>query len=343
MRAQGRQYKLNLNNRHSWLDFSFKYGALLIIALVIVVFSAVNSAFFSYDNIADILRAISITMFVAIGVTLSQIVDGFDLSVGSTVSLTTVVAATLMVWFNQPLIVVIIVPLVIGVVIGLINAFLIVRVRIPDLLATLAVMYVIAGIHKTYTKGYSIYNNMPMTDGTKAPGKFSPDFLWIGQGKLFGVPVPVLLMIVAVALVHLFLTYTRWGRQLYITGGNREAARLAGISVNRIRLVAYVLSGLFAAIGGILYAARIGSGQVDAGAGLLMDSVAAVFVGYSVFGAGKPNVIGTFFGALLIGVLINGLTMLNLPYFAFDIVKGAVLVLALAVTFVHLNRRKKNG
>lgn len=330
---------MNLNNRNRFLDFSFKYGALLVIALVVVVFSVANTAFFSYDNIADILRAISITMFVAIGVTLSQIVDGFDLSVGSTVSLTTVVAATLMVWFQQPLLVVIVVPCIIGVVIGLLNAFLIVRIRIPDLLATLAVMYVVAGIHKTYTKGYSIYNNMQMTDGSKAPGKFLPEFLWIGQGKLFGVPVPVLLMIVAVALVHVFLTYTRWGRQLYITGGNREAARLAGISVNRIRLAAYVLSGLFAAFGGILYAARIGSGQVDAGAGLLMDSVAAVFVGYSVFGAGKPNVIGTFFGAVLIGVLINGLTMMNLPYFAFDIVKGAVLVLALAITFIHLKRR----
>jgi simple sugar transport system permease protein len=340
MPAQGRQTALLPNNRNSFLDFSFKYGALFVIVLVFVVFSIVNPAFLTYDNIADILRAISITMFVAIGVTLSQIVDGFDLSAGSTVSLTTVVAATLMVWYQQPLIVVLAVPLAIGVLVGLLNALLIVRVRIPDLLATLAVMYVVAGIHKTYTKGYSIYNNMQMTDGTKAPGKFLPDFLWIGQGKLLGVPVPVILMIVAVALVHVFLTYTRWGRQLYVTGGNREAARLSGISVNRVRLSAYVLSGLFAAVGGILYAARIGSGQVDAGAGLLMEAVAAVFVGYSVFGAGKPNVIGTFFGAVLIGVLINGLTMLNLPYYAFDIVKGTVLILALAITFIHLARRK---
>jgi simple sugar transport system permease protein len=327
-----------MNNK--LLDFSFKYGALLVIAAVFIVFTIVNPNFMTYDNIADILRSISIVTFVAIGVTFSQIVDGFDLSVGSTVSLTTVVAATLMVWYQQPLIVVLIVPIVIGIVIGLLNAFLIVKVRIPDLLATLAVMYIIGGVHKTYTKGYSIYNNMAMTDGTKAPGKFSPEFLWIGQGKLLGIPVPVLLMIVAVALVHIFLTYTRWGRQLYVTGGNREAARLSGISVNKVRLAAYVLSGVFAAFGGILFASRVGSGQVDAGAPLLMEAVAAVFVGFSVFGAGRPNVIGTFFGAVLIGVLLNGLTMLNLPYFAFDIIKGCVLVLALAVTFVHLNRRR---
>ncbi|MBD0383485.1 ABC transporter permease [Paenibacillus sedimenti] len=322
------------------LDFSFKYGALFVIALVVIVFSIINENFMTYDNIADILRSISIVTFVAIGVTLSQIVDGFDLSVGSTVSLSTVAAAALMVWYEQPLILVLIVPIVIGALIGLLNALLIVKIRIPDLLATLAIMYMIGGVQKTFTKGFSIYNNMRFQDGTVAPGKFSPEFLWIGQGKLLGVPVPVILMIVAVIAVHVFLTYTRWGRQLYITGGNREAARLSGISVNKIRLAAYVLSGVFAGLAGILYASRVGSGQIDAGAPLLMEAVASVFVGYSVLGAGKPNVIGTFFGAVLIGVLLNGLTMLNVPYFGFDIIKGGVLVLALAITFVHLNRRK---
>ncbi|WP_281885035.1 ABC transporter permease [Paenibacillus sp. YYML68] len=328
--------------KEKWLDFTYKYGALAVIALVIAGFSAVNEHFLSYDNMADILRSISIVTFVAIGVTFSQIVDGFDLSVGATVSLTTVVVATLMVWYELPLVVVLTVPLLIGIVIGLLNALLIVKVRIPDLLATLAIMYIIGGVHKTYTKGFSIYNNMQMTDGTKAPGKFDPSFLWIGQGKLLGMPVPVILMIVAVIAVHIFLTYTRWGRQMYVTGGNREAARLSGISVNRIRTFAYILSGIFAAVGGILFAARVGSGQIDAGAPLLMEAVAAVFVGYSVLGAGKPNVIGTFFGAVLIGVLLNGLTMLNMPYYAFDIVKGSVLVLALAVTFIHLSRRRSS-
>lgn len=222
----------------------------------------------------------------------------------------------------------------------MLNAFLIVKVRIPDLLATLAVMYIIGGVHKTYTKGFSIYNNMQMTDGTKAPGKFTESFLWIGKGEPLGLPVPVVLMIVAVVAVHIFLTYTRFGRQLYVTGGNQEAARLSGIQVNKVRTIAYVLSGIFGAVGGILFAARVGSGQIDAGAPLLMEAVAAVFVGFSVLGAGKPNVIGTFFGAVLIGVLLNGLTMLNLPYYAFDIIKGTVLVLALAITFIHLNRRR---
>ena len=322
------------------LPFTFKYGALIFIGVVILFFSLRNEYFFTYGNITDILRSISIVTFVAIGVTISLTVDGFDLSVGSTVSLTTVVTATMMVWYELPLIVVLVVPLAIGAIVGLLNALLIVKIRIPDLLATLAVMYIVAGIHKTYTKGYSIYSNMPMPDGSTAPGVMDKSFLWIGQGKLLGVPFPVILMIVAVIAAHVFFKYTRWGRQMIMTGGNEEAARLSGLKVKRVRTVAYVASGVFAAIGGILFASRIGSGQIDAGAPLLMESVAAVFVGYSVFAAGRPNIIGTFFGAVLMGVLVNGLTMMNVQYYTNDIIKGAVLVLALAVTFIHLNRRK---
>ncbi|KQO17405.1 ABC transporter permease [Paenibacillus sp. Leaf72] len=319
-----------------------KYGSLIVIAIVILFFSLWDEHFFTYANLSDILRSISIVTFVAIGVTFSLTVDGFDLSVGSTVSLTTVVTAAMMVWFEQPLVVVLIVAIAIGALVGLLNALLIVRIRIPDLLATLAVMYIVAGIHKTYTKGYSIYNNMPMPDGSTAPGVFNSSFLWLGQGKIGQIPVPVILMVIAVIVVHLFFKYSKWGRQMQTTGGNEEAARLSGIRVRRIRTAAYVASGVFAAIGGVLFAARVGTGQIDARAPMMMEAVAAVFVGYSVFGAGKPNVIGTFFGALLIGVLLNGLTMMKVQYYSNDIIKGVVLVLALAVTFIHLNKRR-NG
>jgi simple sugar transport system permease protein len=322
------------------LPFTFKYGALVFIGLVILFFSMQSEFFFTYSNLTDILRSISIVTFVAIGVTISLTVDGFDLSVGATVSLSTVLTASLMVWYEMPLIVVLIVPLAVGALIGLLNALLIVKVRIPDLLATLAVMYIVNGIHKTYTKGYSIYNNMPLPDGSTAPGVMNKDFLWIGQGKLLGVPFPVILMLLAVVAAHLFFKYTRWGRQWIMTGGNEEAARLSGLRVKRVRTLAYVASGVFASIGGILFASRIGSGQIDAGAPMLMESVAAVFVGYSVFAAGRPNIIGTFFGAVLMGVLVNGLTMMNVQYYTTDIIKGFVLVLALSVTFIHLNRRK---
>ncbi|WP_322907079.1 ABC transporter permease [Paenibacillus campi] len=326
--------------KHQLGQLSYRYGALIFIGLVLIFFSVYNTHFLTYNNITDILRSISIVTFVAIGITVSLTVDGFDLSAGSTVSLTTVVAAAIMVWYQMPLIVVIIVPLILGALVGLLNSLLIVKIRIPDLLATLAVMYIISGIHRTYTKGYAIYNNMQFQDGTKAPGVMLDSFLWIGQGRLLGIPFPVILMILAVIGMHLFFKYTRGGRQMIMTGSNEEAARLSGLRVNRIRTLAYVTSGIFAAIGGILFAARVGSGQVDAGSSMQMDALAAVFVGYSVFGAGRPNVIGTFFGAVLMGILVNGMTMLNVQYYATDIVKGVVLVLALAVTFVHRARQK---
>jgi simple sugar transport system permease protein len=322
------------------LNLLFRYGAVVVIIGVIAYFSLTLPYFFTYDNLTDILGSIAIVTFVAIGVTLSLIVDGFDLSVGSTVSLTTVASASLMIWYEQPVYIVILASLAIGAVIGLVNAFMIVKLRIPDLLATLAVMYIVSGVHKTYAQGYTIYNHMQFPDGTKAPGEMPTSFLLLGQGRWLGLPFSVVLLIAAVILVHVFLTYTRYGRQMYVTGGNEEAARLSGIKVKKVRTLAYVASGLFAAIAGILYASRVGSGQIDAGAPLLMEAVAAVFVGFSVLGAGKPNVIGTFVGSILIGVLVNGLTMMNVQYFAHDIIKGIVLVLALSVTFYVLNRRR---
>ncbi|MFC0270505.1 ABC transporter permease [Metabacillus herbersteinensis] len=320
------------------LHFLFKHGTLLVILGITLFFSIAIDEFFSYSNFSDILRSISIVTFVAIGITFSLIVDGFDLSVGSTVSLATIGSAASLVLYRQELLVALLIPIILGCLVGLINALLVVKLKLPDLLATLAVMYVINGIHLTYTKGYSIYNNMPLEEGGTATGKFIPSFLFIGQGEVFNIPFSALFMILTVIAVHLFLTYTRPGRLFYMTGGNREAARLSGIPVNRYRTYAYMISGVFAGIAGIILASRIGTGQVSAGAPLLMDGVAAAFIGFSVFGAGKPNVIGTFFGAILIGVLLNGLTMMNVPYYAQDILKGSILVGALALS--HLQKRR---
>jgi len=140
-------------------------------------------------------------------------------------------------------------------------------------------------------------------------------------------------MLVIVALTHIFLNYTKHGRYLYVVGGNEEAARLSGIPVKRYRTLAYFLSALLAGIGGLMLAARIGSAQVNAGAGFLMPAVAAAFIGYSVGGIKKPNAIGTLIGAVLVGILENGLIMMSVPYYSLNIVKGAVLAIALAVTY----------
>jgi len=137
------------------------------------------------------------------------------------------------------------------------------------------------------------------------------------------VPVPVLVMLVIVVAMFVFLERTRWGRMLYAIGGNQEAARLAGIRVERMRVLAYVVSGVLAALGGVLLAARLGRGDVGAGQPFLLEAVAAALIGFAVLGANRPNAFGTFIGAAFVGVLISGLTMMNFPYYTQDFVKGA--------------------
>ncbi|MFC3883325.1 ABC transporter permease [Bacillus songklensis] len=317
----------------SVFDFLYKYGTVLTIGLVIVIFSILSPNFLTANNISDILRSISIVTLIAIGVTLSLTINGLDLSVGSTAGLATILSASMLVLHRQELFVAIIVPIAVALLIGLVNAFLVVKVKIPDILATLSMMFIVQGALLTYTKGSAIYTNMPLEGGERAPGIFIPSFINIGQGELLGIPIPVIIMLLAVLLVHIFLTYTKHGRFFYVTGGNIEAARLSGVPVNKYRVYAYVLSALFAGIGGVVLAARIGVGEVNAGAPFLMDAVAAAYIGFSVFGAGKPNVVGTLFGSILIGVLLNGLTMLNVPYYTQDIIKGSVLAGALAITY----------
>ncbi|MCP8968141.1 ABC transporter permease [Ectobacillus ponti] len=319
-------------------DALYRFGTLAIIVGVTIFFSIVNDAFLTYQNISDILRSVSIVTLLAIGVTFTLIVDGFDLSVGSTASLATVTAAISLVVYRQELLLALLLPILCGLVVGLLNAFFVIRIKLPDLLGTLSVMYIINGLQMTLTKGSSIYEGMPM-NGSTATGRFIPSFLFIGQGSVAGIPFPVIIMVVAVIIAYLFLEKTTYGRFFYMTGGNREAARLAGISVNRYRTYAYVISGLFAAIGGIVLTSRIGTGQVSAGAPLLMDAVAAAYIGYAMFGARKPNVVGTFLGSILIGIILNGLTMMNVPYFAQDIVKGLILIAALAFSFTQRKGR----
>lgn len=329
---------LTITPRARTARFLYRYAAVGVIVLVILFFSLTAENFLSFKNFADILRSVSISAFLALGVTFSLVVDGFDVSIGSTASLATIGAAAAMVYFRQEIAVAILVPLVIGALVGLLNSFLIVRLRLPDLLATLAVMFVVNGIQLTYTGGYSIYTGV-VHGGAETTGVIVPAFLFIGQGNVFGIPFAVILLGAVVLISHLFLTRTSTGRFMYLVGGNREAARHFGLPINRLRTYAYVISGLLAAVGGIVLTSRIGSGQISAGAPMLMDAVAAAYVGYAIFGQKRPSVVGTLLGALLIGVLLNGLTMLNVPYYAQDIVKGGVFILALTFAFLRKSDR----
>ncbi|MBM6619161.1 ABC transporter permease [Bacillus suaedaesalsae] len=310
------------------LNFLYKYGTILTIVVLIAVFAAANPSFIQGNNIINILRSISIVTIIAIGITISLSVNGFDLSVGSIASLSNAIVISMFVWFSQNTFIAIMAALIAALLVGVLNSILIVKVKIPDMLLTLAMMFIIQGIALTYTRGATISQNMIMPDGSFAEGLISPLFGKIGQ-----VPWIIIIMALVVIFVHIFLTYTKHGRYMYVIGGNIEAARLSGIPVNKYKVAAYLMSALFAAIGGIVLASRVMTAEINAGSPYLMDSVAAAFIGFSVLGAGKPNAFGTFIGAVLIGILQNGLVMMSVPYFAMDIVKGGVLALALALTY----------
>ncbi|MBZ5752343.1 ABC transporter permease [Metabacillus rhizolycopersici] len=309
-------------------QFLYKYGTILTIFILILVFALSNPTFIQGNNIINILRSISIVTIIAVGITISLSVNGFDLSVGSVASLSNALVISMFVWFSQNTVVAIFSALVASLLVGALNSFIIVKLKVPDMLVTLAMMFIVQGIALTYTKGATISQNMVMTDGSFATGVISPFFEKIGQ-----VPWIIVIMVVVVVLVHIFLTYTKHGRYMYVIGGNSEAARLSGIAVNKYKVIAYLLSALFASIGGIVLASRVMTAEINAGAPYLMDAVAAAFIGFSVLGAGKPNAFGTFIGAVLIGILQNGLVMMSVPYYAMDIVKGAVLAFALALTY----------
>ncbi len=317
-----------LKPQSAFLGFFYNWGTVVAVAVLVVFFGLTAPAFLEVSNLVNILRSISIVTVIAVGVTVSLAAGGFDLSVGSVASTANAVSISLIVWFGWGTNLVLPVTFLAALLIGAANAFLIVKVRIPDMLATLATMFIVQGIAMTYTLGGSVTENMPLPDGSTAPGHLGAGFQSLGQ-----VPTIILVMAGAVLLVQGFLSFSKPGRSLYAVGGNLEASRLAGIPVNRYRAVAYLASASLSAVGGILLASRIGSSQVGAGGGYLMDAVAAAWIGLSFGGSGRPNAVGTLVGAVLLGVLQNGLVMLSVPYYSMDILKGGVLAAALAVTY----------
>jgi simple sugar transport system permease protein len=316
--------------RHQLFEFLYKWGMLLTVVALIALFGIASDNFLDPNNIINILRSIAIVTVIAIGVSISLSVGGFDLSVGSTASLANALVVSLFVWYGFGTTGAIVLTLLICTLVGLFNAFLIVVLKIPDMLATLASLFVIQGVAMTYSYGGSITQNMLLPNGDMAEGLIPEVFSSLGQ-----VPVIVLIMLAVTAVVQLFLSLTKHGRRMYAIGGNPEAARLSGIRTVRYRVAAYVISALLASLGGILLASRIGSSQVNAGGGYLMDAVAAAYIGFSLAGSGKPNALGTLVGAVILGVLQNGLVMLSVPYYAMDIIKGLVLALALAITYIQ--------
>jgi len=317
-----------------FVEFAIKYGFLIVMAGSFLGFGLLESSFWSWSNLFSILLSVTIVGILAIGVTFTLIVDGFDLSIGSTAAICVMISSYVMVVLNLNYMFAIAIALLSGVTIGLINGLLIVKAKIPDLLATLGMMFLIQGLQLIPSAGMSIGTGMMLADGSEAEGEFAESFLYLGQGRAFDlIPIPVIAFLLLAIIAYCVLQYTKWGRILYAIGGNEKAVKLAGVNVEKYKIAAYVVSGTIASIGGILLAARIGRGDVTSGGGLLLDAVAAALIGFAVLGVKKPNALGTVVGVIFIGMLLNGLTMLSLPYYTQDFIKGIVLVAALIFTF----------
>ncbi len=319
-------------------EFAIRYGFLALLAGLVVFFSLATSGFTSPQAAVFILQSVSLTGILALGVTATLVVGGFDLSIGSIATSAMMAAAYVMVVMEQNALVAVLACLAIGALVGLINGIIICYLRVPDLLATLGMMFLLIGLQRIPTEGRSIAAGMTMPDGSTAAGQFDPAFLALGRHRFDFVlpdlvPASVVVLIVLAVLIWFFLEYTRFGRLMYAVGSNARAAEFAGAPVRAYKIWAYIISGVFASIGGILLAARLGRGDIASGNNLLLDAVAAALIGYAVLGASKPNAFGTAIGALFVGVLLQGLTMMNVPYYTQDFVKGAVLVVALVFTF----------
>ncbi len=311
-----------------------RVAVFVVLGLLLAGFSVAQPAFLRLNNLFDIVQGVSVTALLGLGITLSLAVGGFDLSVGSTAALASMVASYAQVVWGWEAPATVVLALCTGAAVGGFNALLTVGLRIPDLLATLGTLFLVGGLQLIPSGGRAISLGMPFDDGSTAGGAFAPGFLLLGRGRVDGVvPVPVLVLLAATLALWVLLERASWGRVAYAVGGNEGAARLAGARTQRVRTIAYVMSGTIASVGGILLAARVGRGDIVSGGSLLQDGFAAALIGYAVLDLRRPNVLGTAVGAVLVGVLLNGLTMLDAPYYAQDFIKGAVLVASLALTY----------
>jgi ribose transport system permease protein len=295
--------------------------------LLIIVFTFLADGFLTFSNVKNIALQTSIIAIVAIGMSFVIFTAGIDLSVGSVMALSGALAAGIAVNFGMDTYLSIGVGLLIGLVVGAINGLLIVKGSIPPFVATLSMLAVARGLTLVYTEGRPIAG-------------LDERFIYFGTGQLFGIPLPVIIMILIAVIAHLVTRYTPFGLHVYSTGGNEETTRLAGISPDRIKMAVYMISGFLAALGGILLTSRLWSAQPNAAAGWELDAIAApVLGGTSLFG-GVGSIGGTVIGAFIIGVLSNGLNLMGVPSYHQQVIKGLVFILAVAVDLL-LNRRRR--
>ena len=313
-----------------------RYGIFIIFAAMNVVASFLSPAFLTKTNLVNIVRQMSVIGLIALGVTGVIVCAGIDLSSGSVVGLAAVVAASLaqmpdysgarFVGLHVPLIVSILAACAVGALVGSINGSLVAKTKIPPFIATLGTYTAIRGAAMLYTNG------RPVSD-------LSDGYNFIGQGDLFGVPVPILILVGMAVITHVLYSGTKFGKYIYAIGGNEQAARVSGINVDRYKMMIYVYAGFLAGLAGLVVSSRIGSGQPGQGVGYELDAIAAAVIGGTSLSAGGiGTVAGTIVGALIIGVLNNTLDLMNVSAYWQQIIKGCIIVGA-----VILDQRKNRG
>lgn len=299
-------------------------GLLLIMLGISAVLAALSPFFLTLANLTNVVLTMSVIGIVSIGMTYVMLAGGIDLSVGSTMGLSAVVAATFA-KNGSPFILVVLIGLGIGFLIGLVNGLAITRLRVPPLIATLAMLSVAKGLQLIYSRGVTVFG---LGDAVG----------WLGHGSIGPIPVPIVLLLLLYALASISLGRTAFGRKVYAVGGNERAARIVGIPVERIKISVYILSSTLASFGGLILISRLDSAPTVIGIGLELDTIAAVVIGGTSLTGGKGGVWGTLIGVAILALIQNALNLLNVsPYFT-QLVQGLVIFTAVAI---DMNRRRR--
>jgi putative xylitol transport system permease protein len=298
-----------------------EYGIFLAFLLLVVILSFSNEFFLTGGNISNVLLQTSINGVLAIGMTFVILTRGIDLSVGSVVALAGIVSASFattsatagVIGAPYPVAVGLLVGVLVGIVCGSISGAIVSRFSVPAFVATLGMLSAARGMTLIYGGGRPV-------------PALTPAFRWIGTGDVFGLPAPVIVLAVVFAVSWWILNRTRFGRYIYAVGGNPHAAKTSGINTGRIRFTVYVISGGLAGLAGILLSARTGSGLPQAGVAYELDAIAAVVIGGTSLSGGVGRVTGTLIGALIIGVMNNGLDLMGIQSYYQQVLKGALIV-----------------
>ena len=288
-----------------------------IFAILVIGLTALKPVFLTPDNLINVIRQVSITAIIGIGMTFVLISGEIDLSVGSIAALAGIVV-TMGLKDGLPMVIAIVLAMGVGALCGFANGGIHVYARIPSFIVTMGMLNIARGVVLVITNSYPV---------TGLPDSFKV----IGRGYVGFLPVPVIIMFVCYILGYLVLKYVKFGRSIFAIGGNIEAARLSGISVNRNKILIYVLCGVTAAIGGIVLASRMFSGQPSAGDGLELNAIAACVIGGTSTTGGKGRIWGTFLGALIMGIITNGMNLLNISTHWQLIVQGAIIIIAVGL------------